>query len=106
MNGLRGSETTPKKNRINFLELLRGEQTEYILNSEALMYMEQQKLPKKQWQKLNNSQNQRFKNQEEWERYLNQIGIVKSSHVKKATEGALLGAIISHGVSEQLGIKA
>ena len=70
------------------------------------MYMEQQKLPKKQWQKLNLCLNRVFKNQEEWETYLNQLGIVKSSHIKKATEGALLGAIISHGVSPKLGIKA
>jgi hypothetical protein len=99
-------ETTPKKNRINFLELLRGEKTEYILSNEALSYMEQQKLAKKQWQKISLCQNRVFKNQEEWETYLNQIGIVKSSHVKKATEGALLGAIINNGVSPQLGIKA
>ena len=62
-------ETTPKKNRINFLELLRGEKTEYILNNEALTYMEQQKLPKKQWQKLTICQNRVFKNKEEWETY-------------------------------------
>jgi hypothetical protein len=84
--------------------LLRGEKTEYILNKEALTYMEQQKLPKKQWQKLTICQNQVFKNKEEWETYLKQIEIVKGSHVKKATEGALLGAIISHGVSAKLGI--
>ena len=97
-------ETTPKKNRINFLELLRGEKTEYILSREALIYMEQQKLPKKQWQQLNLNPNRVFKNQEEWEIYLNQLGIIKSSHVKKATEGALLGAIISQGISPHLGI--
>ena len=35
MNGLRGSETTSRKNRINFLELLRGQSTDYVLTSEA-----------------------------------------------------------------------
>ena len=45
-------ETTPKKNRINFLELLRGDKTEYILSNEALNYMKQQKLPQNQWLKL------------------------------------------------------
>ena len=39
MNGLPGQETTPRKNRINFLELLRGERTDYVLNNEALTYM-------------------------------------------------------------------
>ena len=41
-------ETTPRKNRINFLELLRGERTEYTLNSEALNYTSEHKLPR-QW---------------------------------------------------------
>ena len=73
-------------------------------STEALSYMEPQKLPQNQRQKLNLCQNRVFKNQEEWETSLNQLGIVKSSHVKKATEGALLGAIISNGVSSNLGI--
>ena len=68
--------------------------------------MKQQKLPNNQWWKLSLSENRVFKDSQEWETYLNNIGIVKSSHVKKATEGALLGAIISHGVSPNLGIKA
>ncbi len=97
-------ETTPKKNRINFLELLRGEKTEYILSQEALSYMEQQKLPKNQRFKLSLSLNRIFKDKEEWFVYLNNMGIVKSSHVKKATEGALIGTIIKNGVSPKLGI--
>jgi hypothetical protein len=97
-------ETTSKKNRINFLKLLRGEKTEYILSSEALNYMKEQKLPKKKWHKLNLSVNRVFRDEEEWERYLKEIEITKSSHVKKATEGALLGTIISNGVSPELGI--
>lgn len=97
-------ETTPKKNRINFLELLRGEKTDYIVNPEALNYLKQQKFPQSQWQKLNLSQNREFKNQPEWETHLKNLGIVKTAHVRKATEGALLGAIINNGVSSKLGI--
>ncbi len=66
--------------------------------------MKQQKLPNNQWWKLSLSENRVFKDSEEWEIYLNNIGIVKSAHVKKATEGALLGTIISNGVSPNLGI--
>ena len=54
--------------------------------------------------KLSLSPNRVFKDKEEWEVYLNNIGIVKSSHVKTATEGALMGAIINNGVSSKLGI--
>ena len=97
-------ETTAKKNRINFLELLRGDKREYILSSEAFSYMKQHKLPQSQWLKLSLSPNRVFKDKEEWETYLNNIEIVKSSHVKTATEGALIGTIMNNGVSPQLGI--
>ena len=45
-----------------------------------------------------------FQNQEEWLAYLKEVGIVKESHVKTATEGALLGAVIVSGISPDLGI--
>jgi len=38
-------ETTSRKNRINFLELLRGERRDYVLSREALTYMAEHKLP-------------------------------------------------------------
>ncbi len=97
-------ETTPRKNRINFLELLRGERTDYILSSEALTYMAKPKLPREQWQQLSLSQNRVFFDQEEWLVYLKNLGIAKPDHVKTATEGALLGAVITRGVSPHLGI--
>ena len=40
----------------------------------------------------------------QWLSYLKQLGIEKNSHVKTATEGALLGAVITSGVSPKLGI--
>ncbi len=97
-------ETTPRKNRINFLELLRGEKTDYILSNEALTYMAKQKLPQHWRQKLSLSINRVFKAQEEWLAYLQELGIDKLSHLKTATEGALLGAVITSGISSDLGI--
>jgi hypothetical protein len=97
-------ETTERKNRINFLELLRGQRTDYLLSNEALTYMTQQKLPQSQWQLLSLSLNRMFKDKEEWLSYLKGLGIEKDSHVKTATEGALLGAIFASGVSPDLGI--
>ncbi len=63
-------ETTPRKNRINFLELLRGDRTDYVLSSEALTYMAEHKLPQSVWLQLSLSMNRVFKNQEEWLAYL------------------------------------
>ncbi len=77
MNGSRGSETTSRKNRINFLELLRGQRTDYVLSSEALTYMSEQKLPQFLWLPLSLSINRVFNNQEEWLAFLKELGIVK-----------------------------
>ena len=54
-------ETTPSKNRINFLELLRGERKDYVLSREALTYMAKHKLPRSQWQQLSLSPDRVFK---------------------------------------------
>ncbi len=97
-------ETTPRKNRLNFLELLRGDRSDYILSNEALTYMAQQKLPKNLWYPLSLSLNRVFKDKEEWLTYLKQLGFVKPRHLKTATEGALLGALIDSGLSADLGI--
>ena len=80
-------ETTRRKNRINFLELLRGQRTDYVLSSEALTYMREHKLPQSLWLPISLSINRVFQNQEEWLAYLKEVGIFKDSHVKMATEG-------------------
>ena len=97
-------ETTSRKNRINFLELLRGQRTDYVLSSEALTYMSEHKFPQSLWLPLSLSINRVFKDKEEWLTYLQQIGIEKDAHVKTATEGALLGAVLAGGVRSELGI--
>ncbi|MDJ0593117.1 MAG: hypothetical protein QNJ72_24550 [Pleurocapsa sp. MO_226.B13] len=97
-------ETTARKNRINFLELLRGERTDYVLSNEALTYMAKQRLPKKLWYPLSLSINRVFKDKDEWSDYLTQLGFIKPHHVRTATEGALLGALIESGLSADLGI--
>ncbi len=97
-------ETTKRKNRINFLELLRGDRTDYVLSNEALTYMAKQRLPKKLWHPLCLSINRVFKDFDEWSDYLQQLGFVKPHHIKTATEGALLGALIESGLSADLGI--
>jgi hypothetical protein len=38
-------ESTKSKNRINFLKLLRAEHSDYLINIDAIVYMEANKLP-------------------------------------------------------------
>ncbi|NER98997.1 MAG: transposase [Symploca sp. SIO1B1] len=97
-------ETTPRKNRINFLELLRGDTTDYVISREALSYMSEHRLPQHQLQNLSQWHNRVFKNTQEWLTALKSLGIEKDSHLKTATEGALLGAVLASGVSSDLGI--
>ncbi len=97
-------ETTKRKNRINFLELLRGERSDYVLSNEALTYMAKQRLPKKLWYPLSLSINRVFKDFEEWNNYLQKLGLLKPHHIRTATEGALLGALLKSGLSADLGI--
>ncbi len=88
-------ETTPRKNRINFLELLRGERTEYVLSNEALSYMSTHRLPQQQLQNLSLWRNRVFKNKEEWLAALLALGIEKKSHVKTATFMSLARSCLS-----------
>lgn len=44
--------STDSKSRINFLELLRAGENNYALNSKALDYMNERKLPRAQLQRL------------------------------------------------------
>ncbi len=104
MNGLRGLKQPPVRIGLISAELLRGQRTDYVLSSEALTYISEHKLPQSFWLPLSFAINRVFKDKEEWLSYLKELGIQKKSHVKTATEGALLGAVIASGVSADLGI--
>ena len=47
-------KSTESKSRINFLKLLRSQQSDYVINEAAIEYMKQQSLPRYQLAKLNN----------------------------------------------------
>lgn len=93
-------ETTRSKSRINFLELLRAGHTDYVINAEALRYMHQLDLPKPQLALC--AEEGTFGTAALWAAYLQNIGLTTERHSKIATEGALFGSILSHGVSPDL----
>jgi hypothetical protein len=95
-------ESTESKSRVNFLSLLRAGHEDYVLNAGALDYMVRHKLPRPQCDRLH--EGRRFGDRSEWEAYLREVGLVGPRHVRIATEGALMGSILEHGVSAQLGI--
>ena len=91
-------QSTDSKSRINFLELLRASNTDYVLSAEALTYMEAQKLPQGPLATLRVFENRRFETRQEWEYLLGALQIQTERHVRITTEGALLGSIIDHGL--------
>jgi len=95
-------ESTSSKSRINFLRLLRSGGTDYVINSDAVAYWESNKLPRGLLSLLSADQPCSFADDQQWDRYLKQKGIQGARHVQIATEGALIGSIIEHGVSRNL----
>ena len=95
-------ESTDSKSRINFLKLLRAGNTDYVLNTDAIEYMGEKKLPKRELRLLKSCLEQRFGDEAAWQQHLNTLGICKKRHVKIATEGALLGAVTARGFNKEL----
>ena len=95
-------ESTGCKSRINFLKLMRPGQTDFAITMDAVCYMQANKLPQKALKTINDNLQMIFVNDSQWNRFLAQNGIVKDRHVQIATEGALIGSIIEHGLSKDL----
>jgi transposase len=92
--------STESKSRINFLELLRAGRNDYVVDEVAREYMRQQKLPQGPLALL--SQDQVYADQAAWQATLQGLGIVTERHVRIATEGALVGSLVHHGLSPEL----
>lgn len=95
--------STGSKSRINFLELLRCGHKDYVIDKHALEYMEQEKFSKEQLAKLKANEGI-FSSKGEYIQYLNQLNIKADRLVRIATEGALVGSVLSHGFSIDLKI--
>jgi hypothetical protein len=96
-------ESTDSKSRLNFLELLRRPHTDYVINDVAAAYWERQKLAEAVREKLCRGAGA-FGNHPAWHAHLQELEVTAERHVRIATEGALLGSLIAHGVSPALAI--
>jgi len=94
--------STDSKSRINFLELLRAGQKDYVINEDALEYMNNQGLAKSIVHLLQDHGRKQFADITEWEAHLQELQIVNHRHIKIATEGALIGSILYNGLPKSL----
>jgi hypothetical protein len=95
-------ESTESKSRINFLKLLRAGHSDYFINMDAIGYMQANKLPQYVLEPIIANLGNIFANDDQWNDFLTQKGIATDRHVQIATEGALIGSIVEHGVSNKL----
>ncbi len=96
-------KSTASKSRINFLELLRAGYNDYCVNADALDYMKKQRLPAASYNALSNHQGT-FQDSLSWITHLEKSNITTARHIKIATEGALIGSVLSHGFNVDLAI--
>jgi hypothetical protein len=94
--------TTASKSRLNFLEVLRADYRDYVINAEALAYMRQRTLAGPVIARLTDHPDRHFADEAAWLDHLRRLGItdleVTPEPVRIATEGALWGAIKAHGL--------
>jgi hypothetical protein len=95
-------QSTGSKSRINFLELLRAGHTDYVLNEEALEYMRVNKLPRAPLERLADLGQRSFAEKAHWMEALTALHITGERHIRIATEGALLGSVLEHGINPDL----
>lgn len=95
-------ESTESKSRINFLELLRAGDERYVINDEALAYMRAQGLPQAPLAQLVALEHSTMSDYVAWQTTLERLGINNKRHIRIATEGALLGTIVTTGINPAL----
>lgn len=94
-------ESTDSKSRLNFLQVLHGSQRLYAINEITLAYWEGQGLAAALVEKLRQG-SQAFACESAWHTRLAELAITSDRHLRRATEGALLGGLIERGVSPSL----
>lgn len=95
-------QSTQSKSRINFLELLRSGYGDYVLIPESIEYMKDQKLAESKLRFLKENLNRTFKDKQEWMSLLEKKGFEDYRHIRIATEGALMGSVLTHGINSEL----
>jgi Transposase IS66 family len=94
--------TTGSKSRLNFLALLRAGHDDYVVNAAALDYMRRRALPEHAITRLAEHPRTCFSGARAWHRHLRGLGLHKVQHslepVRLASEGAVWGSIVAHGL--------
>ena len=94
--------STNSKSRENYLRILRGTAQDFVLNEYSRSYLEKQQLPVCHLEKLKFDSQVISRCDQEWNEYLEALGITSKQAIKLVTEAGLLGSAIEHGLSPEL----
>lgn len=96
--------STESKSRINFLEVLHGMHPQYLINKDAIDYIET--LKPSSWLKgyLFLRGQDHFMTKKEWELFLQEANIKAEGDIRLATEAALFASLIANGIPKNLGV--
>jgi len=97
-------KSTFSKSRVNFLEILRGRHTDYVLSEDALLYAFDQGISLRSQALLDGHVNKKFTDKEAWVRFLEKKRITSEKDQRIATEAVLLGSAIFHGLRPDMAI--
>lgn len=95
-------ESTESKSRINFLQLLRNGHDDYLIDENALEYIQRQSFPQPLLARLAEETGKPFACEADWKQQMERLDITNERHVRIATEGALIGSVLHHGFSKEV----
>jgi hypothetical protein len=96
--------SSERKNRINFLEILCGNETSYQITGFSIAYFKKQNLPELKLKLLERARGQKFTSRADWMEFLKRLGIKEKQDVKTAIEGALIGSILKRRINSNFSI--
>lgn len=95
-------KSSDTKSKINFLEMMRGTRTDYLVSQDSYDYLKQYKLSAVLMNLVQNSIGTRFSDIKAVEEFLEEYGIKAKEEKRLLIESFLLAVIIEQGISEKL----
>lgn len=93
--------STQSKSRINFLKVLQGKNSDFVINEATTEYCETHKFKDKLLAHVHNNGNKIFQNEAAWQDFLNSYAMTTEQQ-KIFTEGAMIGSLVHHGISKNI----
>jgi len=96
--------TTDSKSRVNFFRLLQNGRDEYLLNEDALAYLQGLNAPSYLSGYISLSIGEKFTSLESWQAFLVERNLTRKTEIRLVTEAALSASVIENGIPRDLGV--